>query len=82
MAIVSAKTGRDPLRNSPAFWTEREPLPSLNASLALDILRTDPVAVIGGALLENSFLSRPGNFWRSEGARYDFPKRDTEDDRR
>jgi hypothetical protein len=31
----------------------------LNASLALDILRTHPVAIIGGVLVENSFFSRP-----------------------
>jgi hypothetical protein len=31
----------------------------LNANLALDILRTHPVAIIGGVLVENSFSSRP-----------------------
>jgi hypothetical protein len=31
----------------------------LTGSLALDILRTHPVAIVGGVLVENSFFSRP-----------------------
>ena len=36
----------------------------LNANLALDILRTHPVAIIGGVLVENSFFSSPEAFLR------------------
>ena len=36
----------------------------LNANLAIDILRTHPVAIIGGVLIENSFFSRPEEFLR------------------
>jgi hypothetical protein len=36
----------------------------LNGSLALDILRTHPVAIVGGVLIENSFFSTPGEFLR------------------
>ena len=41
----------------------------LNANLALDILRTHPVAIIGGVLVENSFFSRPQDFLREVRAR-------------
>ena len=36
----------------------------LNANVALDILRTHPVAIIGGVLVENSFFSSPEAFLR------------------
>ena len=36
----------------------------LNATLVLDILRTHPVAIIGGVLVENSFFSSPEAFLR------------------
>jgi hypothetical protein len=36
----------------------------LNANLALDILRTHPVAIVRGVLVENSFFSRPEDFLR------------------
>ena len=36
----------------------------LNANIALDILRTHPVAIIGGVLVENSFFSSPEAFLR------------------
>jgi hypothetical protein len=36
----------------------------LNANLAVDILRTDPVVIIGGVLVENSFFSRPEELLR------------------
>jgi hypothetical protein len=36
----------------------------LSGTLALDILRTHPVAIVGGILVENSFFSRPDKFLR------------------
>ncbi|WP_161495849.1 MEDS domain-containing protein [Bradyrhizobium japonicum] len=36
----------------------------LNAALAIDILRTHPVVVMGGALVENSFFTKPEDFLR------------------
>jgi MEDS: MEthanogen/methylotroph, DcmR Sensory domain len=36
----------------------------LSGHLAVDILRTHPVAIIGGVLVENSFFSRPDDFLR------------------
>jgi hypothetical protein len=36
----------------------------LNANLALDILRTHPMAIIGGVLVENSFFFSPEHFLR------------------
>jgi hypothetical protein len=41
----------------------------LDANLALDILRTHPAAIIGGALVENSYFSRPEDFLREVRAR-------------
>src|ERR1700722_17371713 len=41
----------------------------VDANLAIDILRTHPVAVIGGVLVENSFFSRPEDFLREVRAR-------------
>jgi hypothetical protein len=41
----------------------------VGANLAIDILRTHPVAVIGGVLVENSFFSRPEDFLREVRAR-------------
>jgi hypothetical protein len=41
----------------------------LNANLVIDILRTHPVAIIGGVLVENSFFSRPDDFLREVRAR-------------
>src|ERR1700691_2181752 len=50
--------------------------PSLvDANLAIDILRTHPVAVIGGVLVENSFFSRPEDFPREVRARSLTPPR-------
>jgi hypothetical protein len=43
----------------------------LTANLALDILRTRPVAIIGGVLIENSFFSRPQEFLREIRQRTD-----------
>jgi hypothetical protein len=36
----------------------------LNGSIAFDILRTHPVAIIGGVLHENPFFARPDEFLR------------------
>jgi hypothetical protein len=36
----------------------------LNANFAVDIPRTHPVVIIGGVLVENSFLSRPEELLR------------------
>jgi hypothetical protein len=36
----------------------------LDGSLTVDILRTHPVVVVGGVLIENSFFSRPNEFLR------------------
>ena len=36
----------------------------LNSNLAIDILRTHPVAVIGGVLVENNFFTTPEDFLR------------------
>jgi hypothetical protein len=46
----------------------------LNANLALDILRTHPVAIIGGVLVENSFFSRPEEFLREVRKRTGAPQ--------
>jgi hypothetical protein len=46
----------------------------LNANLALDILRTHPVAIIGGVLVENSFFSRPEDFLREVRERTTAPQ--------
>ena len=46
----------------------------LNAALAIDILRTHPVAIIGGVLVENSFFSRPEEFLREVRGRTDAPQ--------
>lgn len=45
----------------------------VDANLAIDILRTHPVAVIGGVLVENSFFSRPEDFLREVRARSSTP---------
>ena len=42
--------------------------------LALDILRTHPVAIIGGVLVENSFFSRPEEFLREIRERTGAPR--------
>jgi hypothetical protein len=47
--------------------------PSLDAHLALDILRTHPVAVMGEALRESPSSPMPEDFRRKEGARFDTP---------
>jgi hypothetical protein len=36
----------------------------LNGSIAFDILRTHPVAIVGGVLHENPFFARPQQFFR------------------
>jgi hypothetical protein len=36
----------------------------LNGSMAFDVLRTHPVAIIGGVLHENPFFARPRQFFR------------------
>lgn len=41
----------------------------LTAPLALDVLRTHPMVIIGGVLIENSFFSRPEDFIREVQAR-------------
>jgi hypothetical protein len=41
----------------------------LTATLALDILRTHPMVIIGGVLVENSFFTRPEEFIREVQAR-------------
>ena len=41
----------------------------LTAPLALDILRTHPIVIIGGVLVENSFFTRPEDFIREVQAR-------------
>ena len=41
----------------------------LTGPLAVDILRTHPVAIIGGVLIENSFFSRPEDFLREVRSR-------------
>jgi hypothetical protein len=41
----------------------------LTTTLALDILRTHPVAIIGGVLIENAFFTRPEDFIREVQAR-------------
>jgi hypothetical protein len=41
----------------------------LTAPLALDILRTHPVAIIAGVLVENAFFTRPEDFMREVQAR-------------
>lgn len=45
----------------------------LNANLALDILRTHPIAIIGGVLVENSFFSSPEAFLREVRERTSSP---------
>ena len=46
----------------------------LTANLVLDILRTHPVAIIGGVLVENSFLSRSEDFLREVRDRTEAPQ--------
>jgi hypothetical protein len=46
----------------------------LNANLAIDILRTHPVAIIGGVLVENSFFSRPEELLREVRGRTNAPQ--------
>ena len=41
----------------------------LTGPLAVDILRTHPVAIVGGVLIENSFFSRPEDFLREVRSR-------------
>jgi hypothetical protein len=41
----------------------------LTAPLAVDILRTHPMVIIGGVLVENSFFTRPEDFIREVQAR-------------
>jgi len=41
----------------------------LTGLLAIDILRTHPVAIIGGVLIENSFFTRPQEFLSEVRAR-------------
>jgi hypothetical protein len=41
----------------------------LTAPLAIDILRTHPVVIIGGVLIENAFFTRPDEFIREVQAR-------------
>jgi hypothetical protein len=41
----------------------------LTAPLAIDILRTHPMAIIGGILIENAFFTRPEDFIRKVQAR-------------
>jgi hypothetical protein len=41
----------------------------LNSNLAIDILRTHPVAVVGGILVENNFFTTPEDFLREVRAR-------------
>jgi hypothetical protein len=36
----------------------------LNGSLAMDVLRTHPSAIVGGVLYENPFFARPSEFLR------------------
>ena len=47
----------------------------LNGALAFDILRTHPVAVIGGYLHINPFFTRPSEFLEDMAARRDRPDR-------
>ena len=47
----------------------------LSGPLALDILRTHPVAVIGGQLHMNPFFARPSEFFEGVAARRDRPDR-------
>lgn len=47
----------------------------LNGPLAIDILRTHPVAVIGGRLHTNPFFARPSEFLEDVTARRDRPDR-------
>lgn len=47
----------------------------LNGPLAIDILRTHPVAVIGGRLHVNPFFARPAEFLEDLTARRDHPDR-------
>jgi hypothetical protein len=46
----------------------------LNANLAIDILRTHPMVIIGGVLVENSFFSKPQDFLHEVGARTEAPQ--------
>jgi hypothetical protein len=41
----------------------------LTAPLAIDILRTHPVVIIGGVLVENAFFTRPEDFIREVQSR-------------
>ena len=66
VALVIAAGRGDPdlyqLRAA-SYW------PLLTGPLAVDILRTHPVAIIGGVLIENSFFSRPEDFLREVRSR-------------
>jgi MEDS: MEthanogen/methylotroph, DcmR Sensory domain len=46
----------------------------LSANLAVDILRTHPVAIIGGILVENSFFSQPQELLREIRGRAEAPR--------
>ena len=46
----------------------------LTVNLAIDILRTHPVAIIDGVLVENSFFSRPEELLRKVGERTGAPQ--------
>jgi hypothetical protein len=41
----------------------------LTATLAIDILRTHPMAIIGGVLIENAFFTSPADFMREVKSR-------------
>ena len=47
--------------DDPVIWYDAN---LLNATLAIDVLRTHPVAVIGGVLHENPFFVRPEKILR------------------
>jgi hypothetical protein len=46
----------------------------LNANLAIDILRTHPVAIIGGVLIQNSFFSSRKEFLQEVRERHWAPQ--------
>lgn len=46
-------------------WVEYE----MRLTLAIDILRTHPVVIIGGVLVENAFFTRPEDFIREVQSR-------------
>jgi hypothetical protein len=43
--------------------------PQLTTPLAIDILRTHPMVIIGGVLVENTFFTRPDDFIREVQSR-------------